>query len=334
MDFPPQPVPDVRRADGRLVRRTGVFPARRRRLTGVVRDATGASVPGATVTVSNQATGASQTRDLGRGRQRSPSAVPPGTYTVTVALKGFGRQTRKDVKVDAGATLPSEFALEAQREEEVTVTAMLREQSVEDVPFSIAAPTEDEMRERGIDSLESLAANVAGFTVQNLGPGQSQVAMRGVSAGQIVRDQPGRQGAGGRLSRRFDHLPLAVHAGHRPVRRRPRRGAARPAGHAVRRRLPLRHRALHQQPARDRRDQVVRRGGRQHDQRRQPRRQRQAGLQRAAGRARPPCAWPPTTTGWAATSTPCSPTSASRRTSTPATARACARRSRSLPTTA
>jgi hypothetical protein len=27
--------------------------------------------------------------------------------------------------------------------------------------------------------------------VQNLGPGQSQVAIRGVSAGQIVRDQPG-----------------------------------------------------------------------------------------------------------------------------------------------
>ena len=32
---------------------------------------------------------------------------------------------------------------------------------------------------------------MAGFSVQNLGPGQSQVAMRGVSAGQIVRDQPG-----------------------------------------------------------------------------------------------------------------------------------------------
>ena len=27
--------------------------------------------------------------------------------------------------------------------------------------------------------------------MQNLGPGQSQVAIRGVSAGQIVRDQPG-----------------------------------------------------------------------------------------------------------------------------------------------
>ena len=110
---------------------------------------------------------------------------------MTVALRGFGRQTRRDLKVEAGATLPSEFALEAGREEEVTVTAMLREQSVEDVPFSIAAPTEDEMRQQGIENLELLAANVAGFTVQNLGPGQSQVAMRGVSAGQIVRDQPG-----------------------------------------------------------------------------------------------------------------------------------------------
>ena len=28
------------------------------------------------------------------------------------------------------------------------------------------------------------------MSVQNLGPGQSQVSMRGVSAGQIVRDQP------------------------------------------------------------------------------------------------------------------------------------------------
>ena len=46
-------------------------------------------------------------------------------------------------------------------------------------------------RRRGVDDIEGVAANVAGLTVQNLGPGQSQVAIRGVSAGQIVRDQPG-----------------------------------------------------------------------------------------------------------------------------------------------
>jgi iron complex outermembrane receptor protein len=75
--------------------------------------------------------------------------------------------------------------------EEITVTARLREETLQDVPFSVAAPTEDVLRSRGADNIEGVAANVAGFTVQNLGPGQSQVAMRGVSAGQIVRDQPG-----------------------------------------------------------------------------------------------------------------------------------------------
>ncbi|MEM8998303.1 MAG: TonB-dependent receptor plug domain-containing protein, partial [Acidobacteriota bacterium] len=75
--------------------------------------------------------------------------------------------------------------------EEVTVTARKREESLQEVPFSVVAPTEEQLRERGAVTLEDVSANVAGFSVQNLGPGQSQVAMRGVSAGQIVRDQPG-----------------------------------------------------------------------------------------------------------------------------------------------
>jgi len=75
--------------------------------------------------------------------------------------------------------------------EEMVVTARKREETVEDVPISVAAPTESELRDRGAETLEDVAANVAGFTVQNLGPGQSQIAIRGVSSGQIVRDQPG-----------------------------------------------------------------------------------------------------------------------------------------------
>jgi len=75
--------------------------------------------------------------------------------------------------------------------EEMTVTARKREETVQEVPISIAAPTESELRDRGAETLEDVANNVAGFTVQNLGPGQSQIAMRGVSSGQIVRDQPG-----------------------------------------------------------------------------------------------------------------------------------------------
>src|ERR1041384_3935577 len=73
----------------------------------------------------------------------------------------------------------------------MVVTARKREETVQEVPMSVAAPTESELRDRGAETIEDVAANVAGFSVQNLGPGQSQVAMRGVSSGQMVRDQPG-----------------------------------------------------------------------------------------------------------------------------------------------
>src|SRR5207245_6524339 len=55
----------------------------------------------------------------------------------------------------------------------------------------VAAPTAGALATRGADNIEAIAANVAGFSVQNLGPGQSQVAVRGASSGQIARDQPG-----------------------------------------------------------------------------------------------------------------------------------------------
>lgn len=75
--------------------------------------------------------------------------------------------------------------------EEITVTATKRALSIKDVPFSINAQTQEDIQASGATNLEELSRNVAGLTVQNLGPGQSQVAIRGVSAGQIVRDQPG-----------------------------------------------------------------------------------------------------------------------------------------------
>jgi iron complex outermembrane receptor protein len=74
---------------------------------------------------------------------------------------------------------------------EIIVTATKRATSLQDVPFSVAAPTEDQLREAGAESIVDVARNVAGFTVADLGPGQSQMAIRGISAGQVIRDQPG-----------------------------------------------------------------------------------------------------------------------------------------------
>ncbi|MBS0481900.1 MAG: TonB-dependent receptor [Proteobacteria bacterium] len=74
---------------------------------------------------------------------------------------------------------------------EIIVTATKRNETIQNVPFSIAALTAADIQKTGSTSLEDVSRNVAGLTVQNLGPGQSQVSVRGVSAGQIVRDQPG-----------------------------------------------------------------------------------------------------------------------------------------------
>ncbi len=73
----------------------------------------------------------------------------------------------------------------------IVVTATKRATTIQEVPFSINAQTADAMEKTGATNLEDVARSVAGLTIQNLGPGQSQVAIRGVSAGQIVRDQPG-----------------------------------------------------------------------------------------------------------------------------------------------
>ena len=77
------------------------------------------------------------------------------------------------------------------RQKTVIVTATKRNETIQDVPFSINAQTAEDIAQSGAGNLEDVARSVAGLSIQNLGPGQSQVAVRGVSAGQVVRDQPG-----------------------------------------------------------------------------------------------------------------------------------------------
>ncbi|HSA54382.1 MAG TPA: TonB-dependent receptor [Gemmatimonadaceae bacterium] len=159
------------------------------RITGTVRSEQGTLREGARIVVISNTTGVSRTTTTGPDGVYTVSGLTPGRYTVTVSQIGFRRATRGNIEVDGSATV--DFTLETAPLQAITVTATLREQELADVPFSVAAPTAAVLRERGAESIETIAINVAGFSVQNLGPGQSQVAIRGASAGQIARDQPG-----------------------------------------------------------------------------------------------------------------------------------------------
>src|SRR6185503_19503178 len=94
------------------------------------------------------------------------------------------------------ATLPLVAAAQQQPEvgvqlKEVIVTATKRSENIQNVPFSVSATSQDQIINSGATDIVDLARNVAGFAVADLGPGQSQMAIRGISSGQVIRDQPG-----------------------------------------------------------------------------------------------------------------------------------------------
>jgi iron complex outermembrane receptor protein len=173
-----------------LLATTPAFAQSTGQVTGVVKDSTGAVVPGATVTATS-ADGARHEASTSPDGSYTVSGLPPGSYSVSAAHSGFRTVVQQSQAVAAGGTLTVDFTLESNLSEEITVTAMKRDDLVRKVPFSLSATREETLRVRGATTIEDVAANVGGFTVQNLGPGQSQVAMRGVSSGQIARDQPG-----------------------------------------------------------------------------------------------------------------------------------------------
>src|SRR5687767_11670032 len=166
-----------------------ISAAQEARVAGTVRSAVGSPLASARVTISNNLTRATRTAVTDAVGAFSVAGLTEGVYTVTASLFGYQSTSRADVQVPGAGAV--DFTLQPLPLQAVTVTATLREQELSDIPFSIAAPTASMLRERGAENIEAIAANVAGFSVQNLGPGQSQVAMRGVSAGQIARDQPG-----------------------------------------------------------------------------------------------------------------------------------------------
>ncbi len=94
-------------------------------------------------------------------------------------------------EAEQAAQAADDAAEEVDDDSTIYVTATKRETTLLEVPFSINAQTEEDIQRLGAGTIEDLSRNVAGLNVQNLGPGQSQISIRGVSAGQIIRDQPG-----------------------------------------------------------------------------------------------------------------------------------------------
>jgi hypothetical protein len=92
--------------------------------TGVVEDPTGAVVPGATVTLTNQGTNISSTFRTDTSGVFRFVNLNPGLYTVKVEVKGFKVYVNRDLEVTVGATQRVNVRLElGQETQTVTVEA-------------------------------------------------------------------------------------------------------------------------------------------------------------------------------------------------------------------
>src|SRR5712691_6009910 len=81
-------------------------------ISGVVRDATGAAVPGAQVVVANESKGIKRTLSTTEaGVFTAPSLVPAPGYSVTANKPGFAQYEIKDIQVQVGQNLGLEVAL-------------------------------------------------------------------------------------------------------------------------------------------------------------------------------------------------------------------------------
>ena len=119
-------------------------------ISGTIIDATKASVPGVTVTITNDNTGLTRTAFTNeRGFYEAPN-LPVGTYTVSAALQGFGTAVTKEVVLTVGRTAVIDMNLSiASLEQQVTVTGaaplvettsatvsnLISSQQVEDLPL-------------------------------------------------------------------------------------------------------------------------------------------------------------------------------------------------------
>jgi hypothetical protein len=81
-------------------------------LLGTVRDASGAVIPGATVTVTDTGKGTTSVKQTDTEGNYSVPNLLPGTYNVTVEMKGFKRSVANNVVLDIDQKANLDFALE------------------------------------------------------------------------------------------------------------------------------------------------------------------------------------------------------------------------------
>src|SRR5213596_847764 len=120
-------------------------------ITGVVRDSSGAVIPGATVAVTNPATNATRTAMSNEAGIYHFPALQPGTYTIKVEMAGFRTITQTGVELQVQQSARLDFSLQVGQvtetievsgtaaliaSENATVGTVIENQRIVDLPLN------------------------------------------------------------------------------------------------------------------------------------------------------------------------------------------------------
>src|SRR5439155_13728652 len=175
-------------------------------ITGTAIDQTGASLPGADITVVEKATGAARTAISNEVGLFNVPAVPPGTYTVTISLSNFKTKQFEDLTLNSFQQLSLgkitlELSLGPQDSVEVTATApmldidsgvrheTIQANQVRDMPLQgrnwssliKVIPGSNPTNDSAVNGREYSANGFSDFAINGKNPRQTQVNLDGGS---------------------------------------------------------------------------------------------------------------------------------------------------------
>ena len=155
-------------------------------ITGTVTDATGALIPGATVTVTDPATKTTRVVTSNKDGHYTITDVPPGTYNVTSAKPGFSTDDIAGLTISVGTQTTANFKM-AVGAENTTIEVQASNADLQTMSATTGTTVDPAM----VDSLPAIGRDVATFATMQPG-----VSPAGYTAG-TTQDQTTFQLDGG-----------------------------------------------------------------------------------------------------------------------------------------
>jgi iron complex outermembrane receptor protein len=156
------------------------------RLAGIVRDTSGAVLPGVAVTVTEPNPVGSRTVITNDSGRYQVDSLPAGRYLVTALINGFEPQTREVVMEDDMATLDMVLAVSSVSVTMTVTATKTGAAEIESTPIAITALPASTIEGLGTQDLGGLAGFVPSVTMTQSAGGHPLVTIRGIGTNSAV----------------------------------------------------------------------------------------------------------------------------------------------------